>query len=410
MTISKKEDSWYLNRLGHPPRVIDPLLLKRLEQELSDLRIIETRPVDTDQGRKAFGVSAVALTMKVMTQGQKQLRFRVGIEYQRDSAWVLPLNEQGQPAAKMLRIKGRLRRALDHAPSRWPDRRLAHNDPHKLVEISCVKASRKEQPSHTYWLLKREEQVWQLVGKKKKAVLDPAAVQTLAYTLGSLRFDRYLAEGDLTSSWRPAYTFKWVDQGGIEGSITLGRTRIRDIELPVWVGKGPAGLGLLPDHLTSWLSPRIETILARGLLPVEVASLLKISFQPAPIPLASQQGRKLAGWSIERKSTGWWLTTPHYPIAPQELKEWFTLLDQDTASAELWSNQDVLNRSGARLEFTTRDQAFCLALNEPVPCSFFLDEELRPKSDRLSRWLRSSDEVIFTMSPRHRQAVMKGPH
>ena len=470
---AQSDHVWLVSLPHEPQRPVDPLLIRRLSA-LTTLDELEERVMQGETASRALGLTEVALAIEVTLSSKYQastprttLRFRLGAEHQRHSTWIQRLDAQGAASGPAVRVNGRLRRALDHDPHRWPDRRVAHTEPQRLEAIICylggyqhvapghfpsstdqthhsetsdqtksgsasvISSWRHHDTRHRTWMIHRVKDQWRArkltrngvtrprdTPARGSALLDQSVVHGLAYTLGSLRFERFINVRELPKTWRPTYTFEWVDHQGIQGRLSLGRVTLKGAQHPIWIGESQKGIGVIPSHLTQLLTPRLSQLLKRAPFPLDVATLTEVSYLAPPTPIVLSETMEASrSWSMEKRSTGWWLTTPPGgPVAERALTSWLDQARRNSAAASLIEDKiraaqpdAQTSAPQAELLMTTVDEDFCESLGQTTPCKFVLTHTIPPDGHTTFTWMRLGDGVRLSLSRGHHRALISGP-
>lgn len=414
------EGGWHVQQSGHSTRPVDPLLVTRMMGELNHLEVLEERSLRGIEAHRALGLTEVALTLRVHTRDGPARLLRIGAEHQRGSTWILPIDEKRSEVTYALRLNGRMRRALDHPPWRWADRRVSFVDPHKVSWFKSYVGEYTRGELSPYqrgraWSMTREDETWSPTsGQGKGLLIDQAAIKTLAYTLGSLKFERFLNVNEQPKAWRPAYTFEWRDTLGEFGWLSLAKTSLRASTTPIWLARSQYGYGVMPPHLIQILSPRLDAVLSRHLLPVSSGKIKRIAYIPAPSPLVQTTPRaEYQGWILERRSAGWWSVGAHMdqPIDPAAMKQWFTLLDREALDARLEQEASTDATSAAQIIFylyQTGSASSAMTGGDDALHEIRLHILSGGEAD-LIQLVRSSDRVMLSVREDHLESMLAGP-
>lgn len=445
------DDQWWVTLEGDDQRrAIDPYLLERLTTSFSVPIIIETRELLSEDDARQLGLSDVALELKIVDQNSEHLRLRIGAEHRRHSTWVRKVSDTGQASPIAWRVNQRLRRALDHLPPTWPDRRFGLRKGGELVKVNCHRGGRdtvSRTPHSMSWSIIRDQETadWTIETEGLAPPLDHAATQGFTYTLQTLKVSHYLrrgeAEGMLSPHWRPTHHCSWEGASGEKGWVELGRARLnhrgegrgaqdkkRAMSDLHAIAVGPWGSGVLPPHIAHFVTPELVQLLNRALSPIEPSRLIEVSYHPPPSPLlhdSNEDSQSLQSpWYLRKKNTGWWMEKfqngewVKSPISEIAMRPWLSLLTQQSASVSDLSSKtraDLVETGDERatliLTFAKGSQVCPIAIDQSKRCDlvFRALSPTRLLNRGLKVWRRTMDGVEFTLTEQHSEALVRGP-
>lgn len=439
--VEEDRGRWFVNFGGQGGlRPIDRALAERLYDEFSNVYIVEKRSVKQRESARQLGVTEAALEIKIKyldhLSQPRILRLRIGAEHMRHSTWVRSLSEEGDPLETAWRVNRRLRRAVDHLPEKWPDRRFGLLGEGGLSLITCFQGEH-DAPSHHrrhQWSIGQvdDQESWQLVTEERAPTLDQTAIRSFVYTLRTLKVSRYLNRSKVSSVWRPVHSCLWESNLGERGWVSFGQLSRKDLdpmlkvnaragERPLHIVESSRGIGVIPDHIAHFLTPKLSQLLNRSLSMVDISAFISIDYIPPPAPLQPLNEPLTTRWRAEKSSTGWWLHSSRYgervksPLRRQAIDQWLSLLTKSTASVEYTSQrQSGAVTTGATITLTLAEES-CppqwSAHREEPRCVFTLVE--RPASSEalssIHQWLRPKDQLSFKLSNSHHHRLVRGP-
>ena len=442
---------------GTPKRAMDPALTRGLKTVLQTLKVIETRTLLSEDEARPLGLTDAALELTVYTQRSRKLRLRVGAEHLRHSTWVRKISSEGHPSSMAWRVNQRLRKALDHLPHAWQDRRFGPLQGGELIKVSChrgphnVLGHRDLERDTKHWTIVKDHssQEWRLKTDRLSPPLDLAATRAFIYTLKTLKVMSYLPRGEtigaLSMEWRATHSCTWESEKGEEGWVDLGRARL-SLQNPsyqkgqsphldrLWpVVSSPRGVGPLPDHIAHFVTPELSQLLRRSLIPERTDRLIEVSYMPPPSPLRDHTlidpQRQSSPWRLLKRATGWWFSKfekgiwRESPVPESAMSMWLSLLTKDSASVSYQMKDQrelVTTRQGQGEDSIGALITLSLSVSaEGCPRSILNDQScslsLRsipsktPQGQDLRRWQRGEDGVDFILAEQHSRALEKGP-
>lgn len=460
---TKLKAAWFVRIGDQKSRALDPLLVKRLVKELKTTKVIESRKLSNEAEAKALALSEVALSIEIKQRHGQLFMYRLGTEHLRHSTWVREVDEQGQPASLALRLSGRLRRALDHVSSRWPDRRLGLKNHDELNKIHCFQGhykspkhlrqrawtlSRKKlraqklkgqkqtlkpklngQSSAEYNLNKAEFDSW-FLDLKPRPTLHQATVKSFVYTLQTLRVSQFIQSQDLLKPWRPTHTCIWESDLGQKSWVSFGKAQLKEshshtklsdaLAVPnnysgkPWldVAESESGMGIVPTHLSHFLIKQSARFFSRKLSFAAVSDIVGVSFTPPPSPLLGSMSTWESAWELTKSATGWRLKSNEETQFVSEARQslFFNQLSRESAQVS-YAPQSLIDASLQDLSAKAQLRV-TLALSvcqkyKLESCSFELILIMQNLQTKLSSWYRPYDGLLFMVSEDQQKRLTK---